>query len=149
MSDRADNSQTKIIGRLREVYNDTVADHVIRPRHAGSLPSSDGYAKVRSNCGESMEIWLKVKDNRIDEIGFWTDGCAATIACGNMAAALTTGKNVADVLHMDFMTIVDGLEGLPEGNYHCAQLAIEAVKAATRDYLALQRDPWKKAYRRK
>jgi nitrogen fixation protein NifU and related proteins len=149
MNDPMEEIQTKIFGNIREVYNDTVADHAVSPRHAGSLPDPDGFASVHSECGESMEIWLKVKNNRIDDISFWTDGCAATIACGSMATQLLQGKNIADVLRMDFTAIVDGLDGLPEGNYHCAQLATEAVKTAVRDYLTLQRDPWKKAYRSK
>jgi len=149
MNDPMEEIQTKIFGNIRQVYNDTIADHAIRPRHAGSLADPDGFAGVHSDCGESMEIWLKVKNNSIEDVSFWTDGCAATIACGSMATELVQGKNVADVLRMDFMAVVDGLDGLPEGNYHCAQLAIDAIKTALQDYLTLQRDPWKKAYRRK
>ncbi|MDD5190209.1 MAG: iron-sulfur cluster assembly scaffold protein [Dehalococcoidales bacterium] len=149
MNDPMEEIQAKIFGNIREIYNDTVADHAIRPRRVGSLLDPDGFASVHSDCGESMEIWLKVKDNHIDEILFWTDGCAATIACGSMAAELSAGKNIADVLKMDFMQVVDGLDGLPEGNFHCAELAAKAVKTAALDYLNMQRDPWKKAYRKK
>jgi len=149
MTDPIEEIQTRIFGNIRAAYNDTVADHAIRPRRAGSLPNPDGFASVHSDCGECMEMWLKVRDNRVADITFWTDGCAATIACGSMAAEIAAGKNVADLLHLDYMEIVNGLDGLPEGNYHCAELAVNAIKTAVKDYLALQRDPWKKAYRRK
>jgi len=149
MNDPMEEIQAIIFGNIRQAYNDTVADHAVRPRHAGSLPDPDGFASVHSECGESMEIWLKVKNNNIEDISFWTDGCAATIACGSMTSELVRGKNVGDVLRMDFMAVVGGLDGLPEGNYHCAQLATDAVKTALQDYLTLRRDPWKKAYRRK
>jgi NifU-like protein involved in Fe-S cluster formation len=37
---------------------------------------------------------------------------------------------------------------LPEASEHCALLASNALKAAIRDYVAMKREPWKKAYRR-
>lgn len=141
--------QKIVSGDLRRIYNETVADHIINPRNAGSLTDPDGFASRHSSCGECMEIWLKVKNNRVNEVSFWTDGCAATIACGSMASELAKGKNISDILKMEFMAVVNGLDGLPEGNYHCAELAADALKAAVKDYLLIRRDPWKKAYRQK
>ena len=43
---------------------------------------------------------------------------------------------------------LNALGGLPEESQHCALLAANTLKAAIRDYLAIQREPWKKAYRR-
>jgi nitrogen fixation NifU-like protein len=94
-----------------------------------------------------MEIWLKVRDNRIDEVGYWTDGCAATIACGSMIGELAKGKTVNQALTISPRNLAEALENLPEGNFHCAELATNTLKTAVRDLLAVQREPWKKAYR--
>jgi nitrogen fixation NifU-like protein len=119
----------------------------LHPRNAGSLNNPDGYAGLHSDCGESMEIWLNVRENRINEVGYWTDGCAATIACGSMAGELAKGKTVNQVLTISPRNLADALDNLPEGNFHCAELAVNTLKAAVRDFLAIQREPWKKAYR--
>jgi len=147
MNDPLEDVQRRLFGELRDVYSDTTIEHILRPRNAGSLPNADAFASQHSACGESMEMWLKVRDNRIEEISFWTDGCAATIACGSMASEMARGKTIVQALAISPRQVADALDSLPEGNFHCAQLAADTVRAAARDYLALQREPWKKAYR--
>lgn len=147
MNDPLDEVQKQLFGDLREFYSETTADHVLRPRNVGSLANPDGYASLHSECDESMEIWLKVGDNRINEIGYWTDGCAATIACGSMATELAKGKIINQALAISPHDVANALEDFPEGNFHCAELAVNTLKSAVRDFLAIQREPWKKAYR--
>ena len=147
MNDPLENVQKRVFGELRDVYSETTVEHILRPRNAGSLINPDGFASLHSACGESMEIWLKVKDNRIQEVSFWTDGCAATIACGSMSSEMAKGKTVVQALSTSARQIADALDNLPEGNFHCAELAADTLKAALHDFLALQREPWKKAYR--
>jgi len=38
---------------------------------------------------------------------------------------------------------------LPEDSLHCALLAANTLKEAIKDYFALKREPWKKAYRQR
>lgn len=147
MSDPLEDVQRRLFGELRDVYSETTVEHILRPRNAGSLQNPDGFASQHSACGESMEIWLKVRDNRVEEISFWTDGCAATIACGSMACELAKGKTIPQALAVSTRQIADALDNLPEGNFHCAELATDALRGAARDFLMLQREPWKKAYR--
>lgn len=147
MNDPLDEVQEHLFGDLREFYSETTIDHIMHPRNVGSLSNPDGYASLHSDCGESMEIWLKMRDNRINEVGYWTDGCAATIACGSMVGEMTKGKTVNQALTISPRNLADTLENLPEGNFHCAELAVNTLKAAVRDFLAVQREPWKKAYR--
>jgi nitrogen fixation NifU-like protein len=147
MSDSLDEVQKQLFGNLREFYSQTTTDHILHPRNAGSLNDPDGYASLHSSCNESMEIWLKVRDNRINEVGYWTDGCAATIACGSMVSELAKGKTVNLLLTISPRDLADALDNLPEGNFHCAELAVNTLKAAARDFLAIKKEPWKKAYR--
>jgi nitrogen fixation NifU-like protein len=147
MNDPLEEVQKRVLGDMRRFYSETTTDHAMCPRNAGSLPAPDGFASLQSDCGESMEIWVKVRDNRLDEVSFWTDGCAATIASGSIATELAKGKTVRETLGVSARDIADALDNLPEGNFHCAELAAQTLNAALRDYLAMQREPWKKAYR--
>jgi nitrogen fixation NifU-like protein len=115
----------------------------------GELPGFDGYArKTEGDCGDTLEIWIKVDQGILSEVNFCTDGCAATVASGSMTTVLAKGKTVAGAQQITQQDVLTALEGLPEGNRHCAQFAVSALKTAIRDYLDLQRDPWKKAYRK-
>ena len=143
-----DELQNQIMVEMRQTYTETVIDHAMNPRNVGSIPGADGFATVTGPCGDTMEIRLKVKDNKVADATFWTDGCGTSIACGSMATEMIKGRNVAEALAIDQSKILEALGGLPEDSLHCALLASNALQAAIRDYLAVKRDPWKKAYRR-
>jgi nitrogen fixation protein NifU and related proteins len=134
--------------KLSKIYSTTTIDHIVNPRNNESLPNPDGFGACRSNCGESMKIWLRIKNDIIDGAGFWTDGCAATIACGSMATDLIEGKTALEALAISARHIADALMDLPEGNFHCSELAANTLRMALKDYLAIRQEPWKKLYRK-
>ncbi len=134
--------------RLRAIYSETTVDHILNPRNTESLPDPDGYASCGSGCGERMTIWLKLRNDRIEKTGFWTNGCAATIACGSICTDLIKGRSVLQALAITAQDIADALVDLPEGNFHCAELAAGTAMAALTDCLSTQQQPWKKLYRK-
>lgn len=70
---------------MRKVYSETVVDHATNPRNVSSMEEANGFARITGPCGDTMEIWLRVRDNTIAEATFMTDGCGTTIAAGSMA----------------------------------------------------------------
>jgi len=95
-----------------------------------------------------MKIWLRVRDSVVVESGFWTNGCAATIACGSMSTELILGKSVIQALAITAQDIAEALVDLPPGNFHCAELAANTLRIALKDYLQIQQQPWKRLYRK-
>jgi len=138
----------EILKRLREIYSDTTIRHILRPHNNKEIRDADGFGVCGSGCGESMKIWLKIRNDTIWDTGFWTDGCAATIACGSMATELAKDKTVARALKVTALDVAQALENLPEGNLHCAQLAADTLRTALSDGLVMQQQPWKKLYRK-
>jgi nitrogen fixation NifU-like protein len=147
MASEFDELEEYVTDEMRSTYTDTVIDHAMNPRNAGSIPNADGFARVTGPCGDTMEIWLGVKDSRIRDATFWTDGCGPTIACGSMATELIKGKSIAEALRITQEDILNSLGGLPEESHHCALLAANTLKQAVRDYITLKNEPWKRAYR--
>jgi nitrogen fixation NifU-like protein len=148
MSDKFDELEKEILESMMKVYSKTVIDHAMNPRNTGNIPSPDGFGSTTSACGETMEIRLKTKDGKITDASFWTNGCSATVACGSMASELVKGEDISKALATSQNDILEALGDLPEGNHHCALLAANAVKAAILDYMAMRKEPWKKAYRK-
>jgi len=95
-----------------------------------------------------MEIFLKVRNDRITSAMYMTQGCGTTIAAGSMVTDLATGKDIKDALKISQEVILDALGGLPDDSKHCALLASNTLKDAIKDYLAYKRDPWKRVYRK-
>ncbi|MEW6034324.1 MAG: iron-sulfur cluster assembly scaffold protein [Chloroflexota bacterium] len=129
-------------------FSDTVINHATNPRNAGSIPDADAYAFLLGPCADKMEVWLKVRNGRVEDASFWTDGCGATIACGSMTTELVKGKTLGEVLAITAEAIATNLGGLPEDHVHCAGLASSTLKKAVAEYLNTRREPWKRSYGR-
>jgi nitrogen fixation NifU-like protein len=140
--------ETSLRERLRSIYSETTIEHIVRPHNGQSLPHPDGFAACDSGCGENMKIWLRIRNNIVEEAGFWTNGCAATVACGSMSTDLIKGKTVTQAMAITARDIADALVDLPSGNFHCAELAAQTLRIALKDYLSIQQQPWKKLYRK-
>jgi nitrogen fixation NifU-like protein len=148
MSSEPDELREMVITDARRMYSETVIDHAMNPRNLGIMQNFDGFARVTGPCGDTMEVWLKVRNNTIFNITFMTDGCGTSIASGSMMTELARDKSIAVALRICQQDVLEALGGLPEESKHCALLAANTLKAAVRDYLAMQKEPWKKAYRK-
>ena len=133
---------------MRKYYSEKVIDHFLKPRNVGEIQNADGFGRVTGPCGDTMEIWLKVKNDTIANATFLTDGCGTTIASASMVTEMVKGKSILESHKITQQGILNALGGLPEESVHCALLAADTLKAAVKDYLALKNEPWKRAYRR-
>jgi len=149
MSSEWEKALEEIQRELWADYSETVIDHAQNPRNVGTIPDADGFGRVTGPCGDTMEIWLKVRDGVISEARFWTDGCGTTIAAGSMITEMVKGENAARALRISQQNVLDALGGLPEDSEHCALLAANTLKEAVKDYMAFKKEPWKRAYRKR
>lgn len=113
----------------------TVLDHALRPRNSGAPSNFNGHARITGPCGDTMEFWLLVRDGRLEKVGFATDGCGWSRACGSMATCLAEGRSIGDVAAIGQQGILDALGGLPREVEHCALLAANTLQAACADHL--------------
>ena len=134
---------------MRKVYSETTIDHTMNPRNLGGMTDASGFGRVTGPCGDTMEIWLKVKNGMVANATFLTDGCGTSIAAGSMITELAKGESVSQALRIGQEDVLCALDGLPEESKHCALLAANTLKAAVKDYLALKNEPWKRTYRQR
>ena len=140
--------QETVREEMRKVYSETVIDHAMNPRNVGDITDADGFARLTGSCGDTMEMWLRVKNDTITGATFMTDGCGTTIVAGSMTTELAAGKSVSQALRISQQDVLNALGGLPEESQHCALLAANTLKEAIKEYLTLKREPWKRAYKR-
>ena len=102
----------------------------------GEIPNADGVGTVGNPvCGDLMTIYIKVKDNRLEDIKFKTFGCGAAIATSSMITELARGKTLDEALKISRGDVADNLGGLPPIKMHCSNLAADGLHAAIQDYL--------------
>jgi FeS cluster assembly scaffold protein NifU, Clostridium type len=117
------------------LYTEEVMDHFMNPRNVGTLEDASGVGEVgNAKCGDIMKIYLKIEDDRIEDVKFNTFGCGSAIASSSIATEMIKGKTIDEALNLSNKEVVDALGGLPAHKVHCSVLAEEAVKAAIQDY---------------
>jgi nitrogen fixation NifU-like protein len=110
-------------------------EHFKKPRNMGEIPNPDGVGTVGNPvCGDLMTIYIKVKNNRIQDVKFKTFGCGAAIATSSMTTELAIGKTLDEAMAITRETVAKSLGGLPKVKMHCSNLAADALHAAIKDY---------------
>lgn len=116
-------------------YSQKVMEHFMNPRNVGVIENPDGYGKVGNPvCGDLMEIFIRVRDDVIEDIRFRTFGCGSAIATSSMVTELARGKTLEEALQITRDDVATELDGLPPLKLHCSNLAADALHAAIRDY---------------
>lgn len=117
-------------------YTKKVLDHFRNPRNVGTLEGEDVALGRVGNpvCGDLMEIYIRVKDDVIEDIKFKTFGCGSAIATSSMITEIARGKTLDDALKITRQDVADELEGLPPIKMHCSNLAADALHDAIKNY---------------
>ncbi|MDZ7832025.1 MAG: Fe-S cluster assembly scaffold protein NifU [Desulfobacterales bacterium] len=117
------------------MYSEKVMDHFSNPRNMGSIEEPDGVGEVGNPvCGDAMTVYIKVKDDRLEDVRFKTFGCVAAIAVSSMVSELARGISLEEAKQISKQAIAESLEGLPKEKMHCSNLGAEALGKAIEDY---------------
>jgi nitrogen fixation NifU-like protein len=100
------------------------------------MKNPDGRACVTGSCNDTMEIGLQFQGERVFQTSSWSNGCAISKQCLDMAIAMAQGKTVAELKKITMHTIMDEVGKLPSTHIHCAQLAEITLHKAVADYLS-------------
>ena len=95
-----------------------------------SLETPDGYGRQSRECGDTVEIFLMVRDGKILSASFETNGCLYSVACANAVVLMAEGKTLEEAREISPEHIIDYLETLPAAESHCARLAVRSLHAA-------------------
>jgi len=121
------------INGLLKNYSETAVRCFIMRKYYGVMDKPDGFGRITGPCGDTMEFYVKVRLGKIKKITFTTDGCESSIACGEMAADILTGKSIASAIKIKKDDVLKKMGRFPSGSRHCALLAVNTAKAAIKD----------------
>jgi nitrogen fixation NifU-like protein len=117
------------------VYSDKVMDHFTNPRNVGEIENADGIGEEGNPvCGDMMTFYIKVKDNKLEDVKFKTFGCGAAIAVSSMVSEMAKGKTLEEAEKITPAQVAKELEGLPKNKFHCSNLGAQALQKAIEDY---------------
>ncbi|MEW6573725.1 MAG: Fe-S cluster assembly scaffold protein NifU [Bacillota bacterium] len=123
------------------MYSAKVLDHFKNPRNVGVIEAADGVGEAGNPaCGDMMTFYIKVKDERIEDVKFQTFGCGAAIAVSSMISEMAKGQTLKNALKITNKDVADALEGLPKQKLHCSNLGADALHKAIKNFLSRQKN---------
>jgi nitrogen fixation NifU-like protein len=100
------------------------------PRSMRRAEDAELQGVIHGECGDTMEIYLRLRAGLIDEAVFMTDGGDSLIACGVALTEMVRGKTPGAVGLITPESLVQAVGGLAPAKVHCARLAVRALRAA-------------------
>jgi len=119
-------------------YSEKTLEHFRNPRNVGTLEGPNVAVGRVGNpvCGDMMDIYIDVADDRIKEIKFQTFGCGSAVATSSMITELVVGMQLDEALKVSRGDVADALDGLPPIKMHCSNLAADALHEAIKNWRA-------------
>ncbi|MGA2784287.1 MAG: Fe-S cluster assembly sulfur transfer protein SufU [Candidatus Bathyarchaeia archaeon] len=120
-----------------DIYKDIILDYYRHPRNSGDLQDPDVRAKDSNPlCGDIIEMQLKIKDGKINDLRFKGRGCAISQASASMLTELAKEKTLDEAKALGKTDILNML-GIDPGptRIKCALLGLKVLKLAIYGYL--------------
>jgi nitrogen fixation protein NifU and related proteins len=124
----------KIDKNHRQYFSATVIAEFSNPTHLKKMMHPDTSATIKGPCGDTMKIDLLISDGIIVDASFWTDGCGASIASGNMLTKQIIGKSLTAAQKLSSNYLLKSLDGLPPEHEHCTVLAVNTLRSGIKKY---------------
>ncbi|PIE65458.1 MAG: iron-sulfur cluster assembly scaffold protein [Desulfobacterales bacterium] len=132
--------QEKSFNEAKNAFGEKGFERWRNPRFNGPIKDADGFGQITGSCGDTMEIYLKFKEGRVEEASYVTTGCGSSALCGSFAAELAIGKNPDELRKIEPEDILKTIGTFPEKDAHCAYLAIETLVKALENYESLSKE---------
>ena len=134
MIEKLDKYVQELQEAMLEGYSEKLKNEFLNPKNLGKIEDSDSHVSVIGVCGDTIEMYLSIRDGRISDIKFMTDGCGPTIACASYVTRTAKGRTIEEALQIKPEDVDKYFGGLPEENQHCAKLSIMTLQEAIDKY---------------
>lgn len=126
--------KNEIEEREKRIYSEKVLKEYQNPKNNGKIDNYNAYGIIKGSCGDTVELYLKIDNNKITNISFITDGCKATVACCSILTDMVKGMEINDAKEISSNDLIFHLSGLPIDHEHCAVLTVGTLRKAIRKY---------------
>jgi len=126
--------QKKIYQEEEKTYSKKIIEEYRNPNNFGFIKNPDATGKIKGPCGDTIKIDIKIRGKKIIDARFWTDGCGASIACGNMLSKMIKGKTPQEAKNITSSDLIQALDKIPKENKHCATLAVNTLYKCLENY---------------
>ncbi|VGO19953.1 iron-sulfur cluster assembly scaffold protein [Pontiella sulfatireligans] len=105
-----------------------------RPLNYGSMLRASAYDQVTGPCGDTLQIWLKIAEGRIQKASFTSDGCEDSVICCSTAVHMVEGLRLEEAAALSQEEILAEAPPIRNDHQHCALLVANTIKKAVEAY---------------
>ena len=81
-----------------DIYHEMIIDYSRNPINYGKIEDHDiTFHDSNPLCGDSIDIDMKIDDNKVSDIKFHGKGCAICMACSSVLTEIAKGKNIDEL----------------------------------------------------
>ena len=121
-----------------DIYHEMIVDYSRNPTNYGEIEDHDvTFHDANPLCGDSIDIDMKIDEDKVTDIKFHGKGCAICMACSSVLTEITKGKSLEEVRNIEKNDVLSelGLEHLQAVRIKCALLSLKVLKSALYTYL--------------
>ncbi|MDH3780955.1 MAG: iron-sulfur cluster assembly scaffold protein [Nitrosopumilus sp.] len=121
-----------------DIYHEMIVDYSRNPINYGKIENHDvTFHDSNPLCGDSIDIDMKIDENKVTDIKFHGKGCAICMACSSVLTEITKGKSIDDARAIEKNDVLGelGLEHLQAVRIKCALLSLKVLKSALYTYI--------------
>ena len=83
---------------IADLYQEVILDHSKNPHNFGVLEQFTCTAEGNNPmCGDSLTVYIDVKDNIISDVSYRARGCAISVASASIMSSIIKGKTIEEV----------------------------------------------------
>ena len=121
-----------------DIYHEMIVDYSRNPINYGEIENHDvTFHDSNPLCGDSIDIDMKIDEDKVTDIKFHGKGCAICMACSSVLTEITKGKTIDEARAIEKNDVLSelGLEHLQAVRIKCALLSLKVLKSALYTYI--------------
>jgi nitrogen fixation NifU-like protein len=121
-----------------DIYHEMIVDYSRNPINYGEIENHDvTFHDSNPLCGDSIDIDIKIDEDKVTDIKFHGKGCAICMACSSVLTEITKGKTIDEARTIEKNDVLSelGLEHLQAVRIKCALLSLKVLKSALYTYI--------------
>ena len=125
-----DPNQIEVRTEEEEIYKENILDHFRNPHNQGKLENPTfSHRELNPLCGDVIEIFIKINNEKVEEVKFIGQGCAISQASASMLTDLIKTKTAADLKQLKREDVLNLLK-IPIGvvRLKCALLSLKVLQ---------------------
>lgn len=117
---------------VMDLYQQQIIENYKNPHNKGVINDATYIRKqINSSCGDSIEVYIKANNDKIEDVKFIGTGCAISQAAASLLTDKIKNMDLDDVKKLTPQSMYDllGIE-ISYGRSRCALLCLNTIQKA-------------------